>query len=145
MPGCSLAGGEGEFGVAALVFILLEIQLQQAAVIQARVASVSPLPAGLQLGDETVVDGVAAVGDVQQDVDLLHVLHQAPGDGGVGSAGLGWSVDHPGVDISGGDGGGGGQGQEVDNLCEETEEEEHVDVDQYKSQDRVGSQLAGRV
>merc|ERR1719150_494603 len=93
------------------------------------------------MGDETGVDGVAAVGDVEQDVDLLHVLHQAPGDGGVGSAGLGLSVDHPGVDISGGDGGGGGQGQEVDNLCEETEEEEHVDVDQYKSQDRVGSQL----
>jgi len=108
------------------------------------VASVSALSAGLQLSDETVVDGVAAVGDVEQDVDLLHVLHQAPGDDGVGTAGLGGPVDDPGVDVSGGGGGGGGEGQEVDHLYEDAEEEEHVD--HYKSQERVTtSHLAGRV
>jgi len=108
------------------------------------VASVSALSAGLQLSNETVVDGVAAVGDVEQDVDLLHVLHQASGDDGVGTAGLAGPVDDPGVDVSGGGGGGGGEGQEVDHLYEDAEEEEHVD--HYKSQERVTtSHLAGRV
>jgi len=79
------------------------------------VTSVTALPAVLNLPDETVVDGVAAIGDVEEDVDLLHVLHEAAGDGGVGATGLGWSVDNSGADISRG-GGGGGEGQEVDHL-----------------------------
>jgi len=96
------------------------------------VASVSPLPAVLQLADETVVDGVTTVGDVEEDVDLLHVLHEAPGDDRVGATGLGWSVDNSGVDICGGGGGGGGESQEVGHLGEEAEQEQHVD--HYNSQ-----------
>ena len=131
MPWSGLAGWEGQFGVPALVFIFLEVDLEETAVIQAGVAPVSALSAVLQLPDETVVDGVTTVGDVEEDVDLLHVLHEAAGDGGAGAAWLGWSVDNSGVDISGGGGGGGGgwQGQEVGDLCEETEEEQHVDHD----------------
>jgi len=134
MPGGGLAGREGEFRVPALVLIFLEVDLEETAVIQAGVAPVSALSAVLQLPDETVVDGVTTVGDVEEDVDLLHVLHEAPGDGGVGAAGLAWSVDNSGVDISGGGGGGGGgrQGQEVGDLSQETEEEQHVD--HYNSQ-----------
>merc|ERR1711997_280441 len=99
MPGGGLAGWEGEFGVPALVLIFLEVDLEQTAVIQAGVTPVSSLSAVLQLSDETVVDGVTTVGDVEEDVDLLHVLHEAAGDGGAGAAGLGWSVDNSGVDI----------------------------------------------
>jgi len=115
VPWSGLAGWEGQFGVPALVFISLEVDLEETPVIQVGVSSVCPLPAVLQLGDQTVVDGVTTVGDVEEDVDLLHVLHEAAGDGGVGTTGLGWSVDNSGADISRG-GGGGGEGQEVDHL-----------------------------
>ena len=143
MPWGGLAGWEGQFGVPALVFVLLEVDLEETAVIQAGVASVTALPAVLQLADETVVDGVTPVGDVEQDVDLLHVLHQAAGDGGAGPAGLAGSVDHPGVDIRGGaGGGGGGQGQQVGDLGEEAQEEEHVG--HFNSQLRLTSEAPGR-
>ena len=120
----------------------LEVQLQEAAVIQAWVAPVTALPAVLNLADETVVDGVTTVGDVQKDVDLLHVLHEAAGDdgaGGAGLGGLGGPVDNSGVDIQGGGGGGGGQRQQAGQLGEEGEEEQ--DVDHYKSQQRLTSPL----
>jgi len=118
VPGVGLAGREGQFGVPALVLMFLEVNLEETPVIKAGMAPVSPLPAGFQLGDEIVIDGVTAVGDVEEDVDLLHVLHEAAGDGGAGATGLGWSVDNSGVDISRGGrgGGGGGEGQEVDHL-----------------------------
>jgi len=118
VPGSGLAGWEGKFGVPALVVMFLEVDLEETSVVQAGMTSVSSLPAVFQLGDETVVDGVTTVGDVEEDVDLLHVLHEAAGDGGVGATGLGWSVDNSCVDISRGGrgGGGGGEGQEVDHL-----------------------------
>jgi len=151
VPGGGLAGREGQFGVPALVFIFLEVQPQQTAVIQVGVTSVTALPAVLNLPDETVVDGVAAIGDVEEDVDLLHVLHEAAGDGGAGWtswAGLTGSVDNSGVDICGGAGGGGadrrgGQGQQPRHLSQEGEEEQHVD--HFKSQQRLTSRGDGRV
>jgi len=119
----------------------LEVQLQEAAVVQARVAPVTALPAVLNLADETVVDGVTTVGDVQEDVDLLHVLHEAAGDdgtGGAGLGGLGGPVDNSGVDIRGGGGGGGGEGQQAGQLGQGEEEQ---DVDHYKPQQRLTSQV----
>jgi len=108
------------------------------------VAPVTALSAVLQLVDEAVVDVVTTVGYVEEDVDLLHVLHEAAGDGGAGWPGLGRSVDNSGVDVSGGDGGGrGGQGLQAGHLCQEGEEEQHVD--HYKSQQRLTSRVAGRV
>lgn len=77
----------------------------------------SPL-AALQLVDHAVVDGGAAVGDVEQDVDLLHVLHQAPGDGRVLTL-LVRPVDDPGVNVLSG----GGEGEEEGDLQQEVEEE----------------------
>jgi len=151
MPWGGLAGWEGQFGVPALVFIFLEVDLEETAVIQAGVAPVSALSAVLQLPDETVVDGVTTVGDVEEDVDLLHVLHEAAGDGGAdwaSGAGLTGSVDNSGVDICGGAGGGGadrrgGQGQQPRHLSQEGEEEQHVD--HFKSQQRLTSRGDGRV
>ena len=79
--------------------------------------------AALQLVDHGVVYGGAAVGDVEQDVDLLHVLHQAPGDGRVLRL-LVRPVDDPGVNVLLLDGG--GEGEEEGDL-EQEGEEEYVD------------------
>ena len=123
MPWGGLAGWEGQFGVPALVFIFLEVDLEKTAVIQAGVAPVSALSAVLQLPDETVVDGVTTVGDVEEDVDLLHVLDEAAGDSGALSL-LVRLVDYSGINLWEV---GGREGEEEAAMSEETKEELHGD------------------
>ena len=59
-------------------------------------APVLTRPAVTDLPDHVVIDGVgvAVVGNVQQHIDLLDVVHQAAGDGPVPVPGL-LPVDHP--------------------------------------------------
>ena len=88
-------------------------------------APVRALPAPLQLADHAVVDGVAAVRDVEEDVDLLHVLHEAARDGRALSL-LVWSVDNSLVHLRLC---GGRQGQQEAELGQEAEGAQHVDRD----------------
>jgi len=39
---------------------------------------VTAIPTGNKLCDKLVIDAVAPSGDVEEQVDLLHILHQAP-------------------------------------------------------------------
>jgi len=117
-------GREGQFGVPALFIVFLEVNPEEAAVVQPVVAPVIAVPAALQLTDHAVVDGVTAVGDVEEDVDLLHVLHQAPSDGRALTL-LVRPVDDPLVNVL--LLGCGGQGEEEGDLDQEVDEEQHVD------------------
>ena len=76
MPDILYISGEGELGVLALAVQHVEVDLQQAALGQLGVTSVSATLAVLDLVDHVVVDGVgvAVVGDVEENIDLLHIL-----------------------------------------------------------------------
>jgi len=124
MPGRLLDVWEGEFRVAALILVTLEVNLEKAARAEPGVSPVSALPAPLQLTYQTVVDGVTTIGDVEEDVDLLHVLDEAAGDGFSDWARGGvFSVDYPGVKIIHAVD---GEGDEEGELGEEREEKQHV-------------------
>jgi len=114
---------EGEFGVPALFIVFLEVNPEEAAVVEPIVAPVLAVPAALQLTDHAVVDGGAAVWDVEEDVDLLHVLDQAPSDGRALTL-LVRPVDDPLVNLLLCCG---GQGEEEADLDQQVDEEQHVD------------------
>ena len=70
---------EEESGVGAILLEVGEVQLEQAAGRQTRVAVVRAGPAAFELLDQTVVDNVTPGGDVQEQVDLLHIVDQPVG------------------------------------------------------------------
>ena len=70
---------EEESGVGAILLEVGEVQLEQAAGRQTRVAVVRAGPAAFELLDQTVVDNVTAGGDVQEQVDLLDIVDKSIG------------------------------------------------------------------
>ena len=74
--------GEGELGVSAVVLQGREVNLQQAAGLEVGVAAVCAGLAAPDLLHHVLVQSVrvAVVGDVEEHVDLLHVLHEAARD-----------------------------------------------------------------
>ena len=76
MPDILYISGEGELGVLTIAVQHVEVDLQQAALGQLGVTSVRATLAVLDLVDHVVVDGVgvAVVGDVEENIDLLHIL-----------------------------------------------------------------------
>ena len=76
MPDILYISGEGELGVLTLTVQHVEVDLQQAALGQLGVTSVSATLAVLDLVDHVVVDGVgvAVVRNVEENIDLLHIL-----------------------------------------------------------------------
>ena len=97
MPDVLGVGGEGELGVLALAPQPGEVNLQQTPGLQVRVAAVLTGLAVLDLTDHVVVYvvRVAVVGDVEEHVDLLDVVHEAAGDGPVPGGLCLLPVHHP--------------------------------------------------
>ena len=79
MPDILGVRGEGELGVSAVVLQGGEVDLQQAAGLEVGVASVCAGLAAPDLLHHVLVQSVrvAVVGDVEEHVDLLDVLHSA--------------------------------------------------------------------
>ena len=97
MPDVLGVRGEGQLGVPAVVLQGGEVNLQQAAGLEVGVASVCAGLAAPDLLHQVLVQGVrvAVVGDVEEHVDLLDVLHEAARDVLLHLLLLRLPVDHP--------------------------------------------------